>query len=183
MLSISNALDARDSTTRDHSQRVAEYSAEIARALKWSSDRVQNLYNIALLHDIGKIGIPDSLLHKERTLTTEEYQKIQDHVIIGGFILKDLSSIDKISEGALFHHERYDGNGYVKGLAGEEIPIEARIIGIADALDAMNSTRPYRERQSEAYIRGELAAGSSTQFDPQLVAILLKLIDGGLLNK
>ena len=183
VLSISNALDARDPLTRSHSQRVAQYSTEIAKRLGWSKERVENFYNLALVHDIGKIGISDAVLQKEGKLTAEEYRQIQAHVDIGGFILKDFSAIDKVSEGALYHHERYDGKGYSRGLAGEEIPIEARIICIADAIDAMNSTRPYRARQSEAYICAELVRESGKQFDPNLVEVLLAMICEGLLSK
>lgn len=182
VLSISNALDARDPLTRRHSQRVAQYSAEIARRLRWSEESIQNLYNIALVHDIGKIGIPDAVLQKKGRLTNEEYLEIQNHVAIGAFILKDFTAFDKVAEGALFHHERYDGAGYLRGLAGEEIPVEARIIGLADAVDAMNSIRPYRARQSEEYIRSELIANRGRQFDPALVDIMLEMIDGGVLN-
>ena len=183
VLSISNALDARDPLTRSHSQRVAQYSTEIAKRLGWSKERVENFYNLALVHDIGKIGISDAVLQKEGKLTAEEYRQIQAHVDIGGFILKDFSAIDKVSEGALYHHERYDGKGYSRGLAGEEIPIEARIICIADAIDAMNSTRPYRARQSEEYICAELVRESGKQFDPNLVEVLLTMIREGLLSK
>ncbi len=182
VLSISNALDARDPLTRRHSQRVAQYSAEMARRLHWPEDHVQNLYNIALVHDIGKIGIPDAVLQKNGKLTNEEYLEIQNHVAIGAFILKDFTAFQKVAEGALFHHERYDGNGYLRGLAGEQIPIEARIIGLADAVDAMNSTRPYRACQGEAFIRSELIAGRGKQFDPTLVDIMLEMIDDGVLN-
>ena len=183
VLSISNALDARDPLTCSHSQRVAQYSTEIAKHIGWPKGRVENLYHIALVHDIGKIGVPDAVLQKHGKLTKEEYRKIQTHVDIGGFILKDFSAIDKVSEGALYHHERYDGTGYSRGLAGEDIPIEARIICIADALDAMNSTRLYRARQSEAYIRAELIRERGKQFDPQLVDVLLTMIDEGLLEQ
>lgn len=182
ILFISNALDARDPITRSHSQRVARYSSEIARRLEWDEERIQNLYTIALLHDIGKIGIPDSVLQKNGKLTKEEYLQIQDHVAIGGFILKDFTAIDKVAEGALYHHERYDGHGYPRGLKGEEIPLEARIICIADAVDAMSSTRPYRERQSEEYIRSELIRERRKQFDPKLVTVMLSLIDDGILE-
>lgn len=182
ILFISNALDARDPITRSHSQRVARYSSEIARRLGWQEERLQNLYTIALLHDIGKIGVPDSVLQKCGKLTKEEYLQIQDHVAIGGFILKDFTAIEKVAEGALYHHERYDGHGYPRGLVGEAIPIEARIICIADAVDAMNSTRPYRERQSESYIRSELNRERSNQFDPMLVTTMLSMIDDGILE-
>ena len=183
VLSISNALDARDPMTCSHSQRVAHYSAEVAKRLGWPQERVQNLYHIALVHDIGKIGVSDAVLQKRETLTPDEYRQIQAHVNIGGFILKDFSAIDKVSEGALYHHERYDGKGYSRGLAGEEIPIEARIICIADALDAMNSTRLYRARQSEEYIRVELYKERGKQFDPMLADVLLTMIDQGLLTQ
>ncbi len=183
VLSISNALDARDGYTQRHSQWVAQYSSEIARRLSWPEERVQNLYNMALVHDIGKIGIPDALLQKNERLTDEEYEAIKQHVVIGGNILKDFKAIDKVSEGALYHHERYDGKGYARGLRGEEILIEARIICIADAVDAMNSTRPYRESQNIDYIKGELKKGSGSQFDPSLVEIALGMIDDGILNE
>lgn len=182
VLSISNALDARDPLTRRHSQRVAQFSSEIARQLGWPKESIQNLYNIALVHDIGKIGIPDAVLQKKGKLTREEYLEIQNHVAIGAFILKDFTSFHKVAEGALFHHERYDGTGYLRGLAGEQIPIEARIIGLADAVDAMNSTRPYRASQSEEFVRAELIAGRGKQFDPALVDIMLEMINEGVLN-
>ena len=182
VLSISNALDARDPLTRRHSQRVAQYSADMAQRLNWSEESIQNLYNIALVHDIGKIGIPDAVLQKKGKLTSEEYLEIQNHVAIGAFILKDFTAFQRVAEGALFHHERYDGKGYLRGLAGEQIPIEARIIGLADAVDAMNNTRPYRASQNEGFIRSELIAGRGKQFDPKLVDIMLEMIDGGVLN-
>lgn len=182
ILSVNNALDARDEYTCRHSERVSEYSAEVARRLGWTAKKVANLYNIALVHDIGKIGIPDALLLKPAALTESEYEQLKKHVEIGGVILKDFTAIDKVSEGALYHHERYDGSGYTRGLSGEAIPIEARIIGVADAVDAMNSTRPYRERQSKRYIIDELNNGRGTQFDPLLVDIMLEMINDGLLD-
>ena len=135
------------------------------------------------MHDIGKIGMPDAVLQKNGKLTKEEYLEIQNHTAIGAFILKDFTAFDKVAEGALYHHERYDGNGYSRGLAGEEIPIEARIICIADAMDAMNSSRLYRARQSEEYIRSELIKERGKQFDPMLVDVLLTMIDEGLLEQ
>jgi len=183
VLSISNALDARDPLSCSHSQRVAQYSSEIAKRIGWPQERVENLNHMALVHDIGKIGVSDAVLQKNGKLTDEEYLHIQSHVAIGGFILKDFTAIDKVSEGALYHHERYDGKGYLRGLAGEEIPIEARIICIADALDAMHSSRPYRARQTVAYIRSELARERGKQFDPMIVDVLLEMIDEGLLEQ
>lgn len=183
ILSVNNALDARDEYTCRHSERVSEYSAEMARRLGWGDEKVENLSNIALIHDIGKIGIPDALLLKPCELTEGEYEQLKKHVEIGGVILKDFTAIDKVSEGALYHHERFDGTGYARGLIGEEIPIEARIIGVADAVDAMNSTRPYRERQSKNYIIAELQNGRGTQFDPILVDVMLEMIMDDLLDQ
>ena len=134
------------------------------------------------MHDIGKIGIPDALLKKNGCLTAEEYELIKQHVVIGHNILKDFTAIDMVAESALYHHERYDGRGYPQGLRGEGIPIECRIIGIADAVDAMNSARHYRQRQSEAYIISELTRERACQFDPNLVDIMLDMIKDGILN-
>ena len=135
-----------------------------------------------MVHDIGKIGIPDHLLMKPAALAKEEYEMVKDHVVVGSNILKDFSAIKNVYEGILYHHERYDGEGYIFGLKGDKIPIEARIIGIADAVDAMYSTRPYREKQNVEFIIEELRAGRGRQFDPDLVDIMLELIQAGLLE-
>jgi energy-coupling factor transport system substrate-specific component len=134
------------------------------------------------LHDIGKIGIPDKVLNKPDKLTNEEYTTMKSHVTKGAEILKDFTLIENVWEGALYHHERYDGKGYVHGLKGEEIPRNARIIGIADAFDAMTANRVYRKKQSFDYVLSELKNGRGTQFDPQFVDILLKLIDEGKID-
>jgi HD-GYP domain-containing protein (c-di-GMP phosphodiesterase class II)/PAS domain-containing protein len=183
ILAVSNALDAKDAYTSQHSERVAKYASAIAGCLKWEKKRIDNIYNISLVHDIGKIGIPDALLMKTTYLTSEEYEIIKQHVKIGSNILKDFTAIDKIYEGILYHHERYDGSGYVFGLKGEEIPIEARIIAIADSVDAMYSTRPYREKQSMEFIKNELIAGKGKQFDPVLVDIMIDLMESELLER
>lgn len=176
ILSISNAVDAKDKYTRQHSQRVADYSIMIASKLGgWSRERIQQLHQIALVHDIGKIGVPDSILHKPGKLTDEEYEQMKMHTVLGGEILKDLSLIPNVALGAKYHHERYDGKGYPKGLKGTEIPIEARIIGIADAFDAMNSNRVYRDKRSGPYIYNELVKGRGTQFDPDILDVFLPI--------
>ncbi len=182
ILAVSKTLDAKDPYTCRHSERVAKYASAIAQKLNWSDKRINNIYHISLVHDIGKIGIPDALLMKPTSLTANEYEIIKGHVTIGSNILHDFTAIEKIYEGILYHHERYDGCGYVFGLKEQEIPIEARIIGIADAVDAMYSTRPYRERQDVEYIIKELVDGSGKQFDPELVDIMLELIQTGLLE-
>ena len=137
---------------------------------------------MALLHDIGKIGIPDAILNKPGKLTDEEYEIMKTHVIRGGEILKDFTMIDNVSVGALYHHEKYDGSGYCHGLKGEEIPLDARIIGIADAFDAMTANRVYRKQLDLDFVIAELKRCSGTQFDPRLVDILLALIDEGAID-
>lgn len=181
VLAVEKALDAKDPYTSQHSERVAKYACAIAEKLNWNKKKVSDLYTISLLHDIGKIGIPDSLLLKNSALTPEEYEQIKRHVLIGSNILKDFTAVEDMYDGILYHHERYDGCGYVFGRKGENIPIEARIIGIADSVDAMYSTRPYREKQSVSYIVNELVEGKGKQFDPGLVEIMLELIEEGLL--
>ena len=173
---IASMIEAKDSYTKGHSVRVSEYSARLARELGWSEDQISNLRYVALLHDIGKVGIPDSVLNKPGKLTEIEFGVIKSHTSIGGDILNDIKTIAGVSLGAKFHHERYDGKGYPLGVAGEEIPEIARIICIADAFDAMNSKRVYRDNLSREEICLQLEQGSGTQFDPNFVSAFLKLI-------
>lgn len=182
ILSIARTVDAKDSNTSEHSFRVSEYSVAIATSLGFSEEKRENLRQMALLHDIGKIGIPDAILNKPAKLTDEEYEMMKTHVIRGGDILKDFTMIDNVSVGALYHHERYDGKGYCSGLKGEEIPLEARIIGIADAFDAMTANRVYRKQLDIDYVIQELQRCKGTQFDPKLVDIMLALIEDGTIN-
>ena len=182
ILSIARTVDAKDSNTSQHSFRVSEYSVAIAERLGYSAEKCENLRQMALLHDIGKIGIPDAILNKPGRLTDEEYEIMKSHVIKGGEILKDFTMIDNVSLGALYHHEKYDGTGYCHGLKGEEIPLDARIIGIADAFDAMTANRVYRKQLDINVVIDELKRCSGTQFDPQLVEIMLSLIDDGTIN-
>lgn len=177
ILSISNAVDARDAYTQRHSARVAEYSVLLAKTLGWDSQRLDQLYSIALLHDIGKIGISDSILNKHSALSPEEREVIKQHTVIGGEILKDLTLLPNASIGAVSHHERYDGTGYPYGLKGKQIPLEARIIGIADAFDAMNSSRIYRARIAPKRIIQELCDGRGRQFDPDLLDSFLPIAE------
>lgn len=179
---IASMIEAKDSYTKGHSVRVAEYSAMIAKAVGWGDKEIQNLKYIALLHDIGKVGIPDNVLNKIGKLTEAEFQIIQSHTMLGGDILKEVRSIDDVASGARYHHERYDGQGYPCGLSGEHIPEVARIICIADAYDAMNSKRVYRDRLSGEMIRKELTKGRGTQFDPAYLDAFLHLLDEGMLN-
>lgn len=182
IFSIANAVEARDKSTGKHSFRVAEYSVMIARELGFSQKELDAIHKTGLLHDIGKIGVPDSILNKPARLTPEEYAVMKTHVNIGGDILKDFTLVERVAEGAKFHHERYDGTGYPNGLKGEEIPLNARIIGIADAFDAMTANRVYRKAMDMDYVVAELKRCSGTQFDPGLVDIMLELIENGSLN-
>ena len=128
------------------------------------------------MHDIGKIAIPDAILNKDGRLTDDEYARMKSHTVEGEKILKDFTLLKHVTEGAEFHHERPDGKGYPRGLKGEEIPVYARIIGVADAFDAMTATRVYRKQMDFSYVLGELEKGRGTQFDPKYVDILLNLI-------
>lgn len=182
IFAIAKTVDAKDKNTSLHSQRVAEYSVMIAEKLGFDREQQEELRRTALLHDIGKIGIPDRILNKPSRLTEEEYDVMKSHVVAGAEILRDFTSIKNVQEGALYHHERYDGKGYVHGLKGEEIPLNARIIGIADAFDAMTANRVYREKLDIAYVLGELERGKGSQFDPALVDVMLELVHSGRID-
>ena len=166
----------------DHGLLVSHLASHLGRRLGCSVQEVQDLSLAGILHDIGKIGIPDAILNKPGRLTDEEYEVMKTHVTRGGEILKDFTMIDNVSVGALYHHERYDGSGYCVGLKGEEIPLDARIIGIADAFDAMTANRVYRKQLDIDFVIGELKRCSGTQFDPKLVDILLSLIEDGTID-
>ncbi len=179
LLTVARTIDAKDRYTRGHSSRVAVYSREIARRMGFSEEEQQNIYFIALLHDIGKIGVPDNVLNKNGPLDPEERKIIQQHPVTGGNILNDFRALEGIADGARYHHEKYDGTGYGEGLAGEDIPLVARIIGIADSYDAMQSTRVYRPSLTDEKIISELKNGAGKQFDPNIVPIMLSMIEDG----
>ncbi len=181
MATIASMIEAKDSYTKGHSIRVAEYSEMLARELGWKDETIKNLKYIALLHDIGKVGIPDRVLNKPGRLTETEFNIVRSHTTIGGDILKDIETISNVDAGARFHHERYDGNGYPSGISGPRIPMVARIISIADAYDAMSSKRIYRDALPADLIRSELVKGRGTQFDPELTDVFLRLFDEGKL--
>lgn len=172
---IANTIDAKDPYTNGHSKRVAEYSAEIARRLDMSEEDVGNIYYSGLLHDIGKIAVPSKILNKPTGLTPDERKLVCIHPVKGAEILADITTIPYIQDGARYHHERYDGEGYCAGLSGDDIPIVARIIGVADAYDAMHSNRPYRSRRDLEYIINELEIGKGKQFDPIIAEIMIQI--------
>ena len=143
---------------------------------------LQSLKKAAQMHDIGKIAIRDDILNKAGRLTDSEYEIMKSHAKRGAEILKDLTLIEHVVDGARYHHERYDGNGYPDGLRGEDIPIYGRIIGVADAFDAMTANRVYRNKMDLGYVIGELKRCSGTQFDPEIVKIFLKLLRDGTVD-
>ena len=179
---IARAVDAKDPRTGGHSRRVALYSSQMAREYGLSEKDCQDIDWAASLHDIGKIAIPDRILNKDSRLTDEEYALMKSHTMEGAKILSDFTFLDHVTEGAEYHHERVDGKGYPKGLKGDEIPLYARIIGVADAFDAMTANRVYRKQMDFSYVLGELEKGRGTQFDAQFVDILLKLIRNGTID-
>ena len=176
MQTLSTTIEAKDEYTRGHSHRVAEYSALIATALGWNKTDIENLKNAAYLHDIGKIGIPDTVLNKPTKLTDEEFSIIKEHTTIGANILKNVSLIPHVEDVVRHHHERYDGRGYPDGLKGEEIPIHARIVAVADSYDAMSSRRIYRNQLPGSKVIEELSKNKGSQFDPEITDIFLKLL-------
>lgn len=177
IIAINNAVQAKDLYTGQHSQRVAHFSCLIAKRLGWKKDDIEKLRIIALLHDIGKIGVDEDILNKPSRLTDDEYAQMKMHTTMGGAILKDLTLIPNIDLGATSHHERYDGRGYPEGLSGEDIPLEARIIGIADTFDAMNFSRVYRPKCDLDYVKSEMEKGRGTQFDPNLVDVFIEVCE------
>ena len=180
---VANTIDAKDDYTKGHSIRVAYYSEALARKIGWSEEEVQNIHYIALLHDIGKIGVPDSVLNKPFKLTNVEFELIKNHTVMGAEILKDIKMFPNVSVGAKFHHERFDGRGYPSGLKGDEIPLVARIIGIVNYYDAMTSNRVYRKRLQDEMVKQELLRGKGTQFDPYLVDQFMELLEEGNLQQ
>ncbi len=177
MQSLAGAIDAKDKYTKGHSQRVAMYAIEIAKRYGYDDEKQEDIYFAGMLHDIGKIGIPNEIINKTGKLTDEEYEIIKTHPVIGAEILSNISEIPNIAVGARWHHERYDGKGYPDGLKGKDIPELARIIGVADAYDAMTSKRSYRDVLSQEIVRAEIEKGIGTQFDPVFAKIMLEMID------
>lgn len=175
--SLAMALDTRDNETGGHSQRVALYAQEVARQLGLSEDEVDMVYKGSLLHDIGKIGIPDAILRKPGKLGEDDWRIMRRHATIGYFIVGSVAFLRGPAVIPLFHHERYDGKGYPAGLKGQEIPLGARIFAVVDTFDAMTSDRPYRPALSDEAARQEIRQCSGTQFDPEVVEAFLRIPD------
>lgn len=173
---LAKTIDAKDAYTNGHSERVASYSREIARRYGYDEDMQEEVYVMGLLHDVGKIGVPDTVINKPGRLTDEEYDMIKTHPAVGADILATVSEMPALVTGARWHHERYDGKGYPDGLKGEEIPEEARIIAVADAYDAMTSHRSYRDIIPQDHVKSEIEKGMGTQFDEKFARIMLEMI-------
>lgn len=170
-------IDAKDRYTNGHSLRVADYAAKIAEKMGKSPEEQKQIYYAGLLHDVGKIRVPEDIINKPGKLTNEEFEQIKIHPVTGYHILKDIYEDKSMALAAKFHHERYDGNGYPSGLSGENIPEIARIIGVADTYDAMASNRSYRRALPQEKVREEIVKGMGTQFDPAVASIVLQMID------
>ncbi len=173
---LSATIDAKDKYTSGYSQRVANYSKEIARRLGLSEKEQSNIYLFGLLHDIGKISIPDEIINKKSRLNDDEYEIIKKHPIKGSEILSTIKSMPYIHEGSRWHNERWDGKGYPDNLFEDKIPLSAQIISVADSYDAMTSNRSYRDVLPQAAVRSEIEKGSGTQFSPKVAKIMLDII-------
>ena len=174
---LSSTVDAKDHYTRGHSARVAKYSMEIARRMGKSQKEQEEIYYMGLLHDIGKIGVAGSIIRKNSRLTDDEFEDIKEHPVTGYNILKKITALPGLAVGARWHHERFDGTGYPDGLKGYDIPVEARIIAVADVYDAMTSKRSYSEVRPQSVVRAEIEKGRGTHFDPDIADIMLRMID------
>jgi putative nucleotidyltransferase with HDIG domain len=178
MLSLlAAALDLRDPSVHSHSEQVARYATAIARDLGLSAAQVEQVRRAALLHDIGKLAVPDSVLYKAAALTPEEIIAIRQHPIVGADLLARFQSFHALTDCVRHHHEHYDGTGYPDRLAGTEISLEARIVGLADAVEAMASARPYQPALPVASITAELQRCAGTQFDPEIVAVFFAILE------
>ena len=174
---MTNALEARDAYTAGHTERVTKLALETAAELGWSPEQMEILEIGALTHDIGKIGVPDAILHKPRGLTDDEYEQMKEHPIAGANMLMGIKTLQPLLPYILYHQERYDGTGYPFGLKGEEIPIEARLLAAVDAFDAMTSTRPYRAAMAADLAIAEIVKHRGVQFDPNIVDALLRVME------
>jgi putative nucleotidyltransferase with HDIG domain len=172
---LSRAIEARDPYTRGHSARVTQLAEAIARRLGWDDGRLASLRVGGPLHDIGKLALSDDVLCKEGGLDEEEFEQIREHPKIGAKILLRFAAYREALPYVLYHHERWDGNGYPTGKAGDEIPLEARLLAVADAFDAMTSDRPYRRALTHAEALAEVERCAGTQFDPEIARIFLEV--------
>jgi len=183
LIVTSNAVEARDHYTVGHTWRVTNFALEIARELRWPEGKLKQCEEGGVLHDVGKIAVDDAILRKTAQLTDEEYEKMKIHPTKGAAMLSDIERLKPLVPYCLYHHERYDGNGYPYGLHGEDIPIEGRLVAVADAFDAMTSNRPYRKGMSPDAAIAEIESGSGTQFDPVIAAAMVRCYRAGKISR
>ncbi len=174
---LADAIDAKDTYTNGHSGRVADYSREIARRYGYSEKAQNEIYMMGLLHDVGKIGVPDAVINKPGKLTDEEFAEMKKHPVMGAKILGNIEERPELVTGARWHHERWDGRGYPDGISGMDIPEQARIIAVADAYDAMTSNRSYRGAMEQSKVRSQIEGGRGSQFDERFADIMLQMMD------
>jgi diguanylate cyclase (GGDEF)-like protein/putative nucleotidyltransferase with HDIG domain len=179
---LTAAIDAKDHYTFGHSQKVAEYATILASKLSLDQSHIEIIREAALLHDIGKIGIPENILTKSGRLTSEEYDVIKQHVEMSITIIKHLPSLNHVIPAVIGHHERWDASGYPRGLEGENIPLAARCLSIADSFDAMTSNRPYRNGLNVSAALSEIEHNIGTQFDPLIANLFIKLVSDGTIK-
>ncbi len=172
ILALAAALESRDGTTGDHIERVRLLAERVAVGLQLGPDDVQAVQYAAILHDVGKIGIPDSILNKPAKLNEDEWETMKRHSAIGADILAKIAGFERVSEAVLAHHERFEGQGYPAGIAPTSIPIESRIVSVVDAYDAMTHDRPYHKAMSHDEAMKQLDLHSGTQFDPAVVEVM-----------
>lgn len=177
---LASSIDAKDAYTHGHSERVAQYALMLAQRLNLSSEECKEVFYAGLVHDVGKIAIPDTIINKPGKLTDDEFALIKSHPERGAKILLQIEDMPYLSVGAKFHHERYDGKGYPSHAKGEEIPLLARIIAVADSYDAMTSKRSYRNTLDQSYVKQEIWKGMGTQFDPLVAKQMISLIDADI---
>ena len=180
---IANAIDARDPYTRGHSQRVTEYSILIAQHMNLSEEEIKSIEYAGLLHDVGKIGIRDSVLLKPGALDDKEWKKMKEHPNLGADIIWPVKQLRKVVPSLKYHHERFAIKGYPEGILGNDIPLSARILAVADSFDAMTTDRPYRKGLSVEIAMKELVDKSGEQFDPEVVKTFVKIVNDGLAKK
>ena len=180
---LANAIEARDQYTRGHIERVTKFAKSTAEEMGWEEEKIHEIEIGGILHDIGKIGVPDHILNKPGRLTDEEYEIIKTHPVIGSNMLKSMTSFDPAISYILYHHERYDGNGYPFKLKGNDIPLGGRIIAVADSFDAMTSHRPYRKGMNPKEAISELEKNRGSQFDPDIVDAFIRLYKKGQIEK
>jgi HD-GYP domain-containing protein (c-di-GMP phosphodiesterase class II) len=172
------AIDNKDGYTRKHSEEVTAYSLEIAKAMQLGDDMLQTIQVSGLLHDVGKIGVPDHILRKPGHLSDDEFQVMQQHPVFGALIVGAIPGMEQVVLGVRHHHERFDGRGYPDRLGGDQIPLIGRIMAVGDAYSAMRTTRPYRKGLTERQALAEIQKGLGTQFDPEIGALFIKIREG-----